>query len=204
MTHVVVMGNIGVGKSSLVEALYKHILEKHPERNAKRFAESVDEMPYLDDYYNDPPEYAMRFQFDVLATRYNQHKTISAHTDSFCIQDGSIYNDIAFVNVLNKTDVLDDRDTKSYLRLHQIMLDTLKIPSIFVYLYTDIDTLLARIAERGRTCESGITKEYLTLLEHEYETLYNSLSQQTACVKIDWTTFKTPDEIAAIFKKMGI
>ena len=46
---------------------------------------------------------------------------------------------------------------------------TLPPPSLLVYLKAPVNILIKRIQSRGRKIETGITSEYLTLLENYYD-----------------------------------
>ena len=82
-----VAGNIGVGKSSLTALL------------AERYAlepvfETVDENPYLEDFYADMKRYAFHSQIFFLSRRLEQHLA-QVNPGSRIIQDRTIYEDAA-------------------------------------------------------------------------------------------------------------
>jgi deoxyadenosine/deoxycytidine kinase len=49
------------------------------------------------------------------------------------------------------------------------MTSYLRPPDVVVYLRAGVDTLLRRIAQRGRACEQNIDRGYLELLNHAYD-----------------------------------
>ena len=82
---VAVAGNIGSGKSSLTRMLSQHY-------GWKSFYESVDDNPYLSDFYADMKRWSFNLQVYFLSKRFNDHKRIVEGNESV-IQDRSIYED---------------------------------------------------------------------------------------------------------------
>ena len=159
---VAVAGNIGAGKSSLTRLL------------AERFGwnpyfESVDDNPYLPDFYGDMSRWSFHLQIYFLANRFKHHKRMTESGDSV-IQDRSIYEDAEiFARNLHDIGKMDDRDYTNYASLFQVMTDYLKSPDLMIYLRASIDTLVQQISRRGRSFEQGIQREYLEQLNKHYE-----------------------------------
>jgi len=159
---VAVAGNIGAGKSSLTRLL------------AERFGwnpcfESVDDNPYLPDFYGDMSRWSFHLQIYFLANRFKHHKRMTESGESV-IQDRSIYEDAEiFARNLHDIGKMDDRDYTNYASLFQVMTDYLKSPDLMIYLRASIDTLVQQISRRGRSFEQGIQREYLEQLNKHYE-----------------------------------
>ena len=159
---VAVAGNIGAGKSSLTRLL------------AERFGwnpyfESVDDNPYLPDFYGDMSRWSFHLQIYFLANRFKHHKRMTESGESV-IQDRSIYEDAEiFARNLHDIGKMDDRDYSNYVSLFQVMTDYLKSPDLMIYLRASIDTLVKQISRRGRSFEQGIQREYLEQLNKHYE-----------------------------------
>jgi len=159
---VAVAGNIGAGKSSLTRLL------------AERFGwnpyfESVDDNPYLPDFYGDMSRWSFHLQIYFLANRFKHHKRMTESGESV-IQDRSIYEDAEiFARNLHDIAKMDDRDYSNYVSLFQVMTDYLKSPDLMIYLRASIDTLVQQISRRGRSFEQGIQREYLEQLNKHYE-----------------------------------
>ena len=159
---VAVAGNIGAGKSSLTRLL------------AERFGwnpyfESVDDNPYLPDFYGDMSRWSFHLQIYFLANRFKHHKRMTESGESV-IQDRSIYEDAEiFARNLHEIGKMDDRDYSNYVSLFQVMTDYLKSPDLMIYLRASIDTLVQQISRRGRSFEQGIQREYLEQLNKHYE-----------------------------------
>ena len=64
---------------------------------------------------------------------------------------------------------LDERDYLAYRRLYELVVAGLPQPDLLLYLKAPVPVLMERIASRGREIESGITADYLGLLEVYYD-----------------------------------
>ncbi len=159
---VLVAGNIGTGKTSLAERL--------GERLGWRTAfESVIDNPYLGDFYNDMNAWSFHLQVYFLGHRAQQHLELVKDPNS-AIADRSIYEDVKiFARALYQQGSLTERDFRSYQRVFQLIADQLPEPDLLIYLIAPPEILLKRIEERGRKIESGISLEYLTLLDSFYD-----------------------------------
>ena len=63
--HVAIAGNIGAGKTTLTTLLAKHF-------HWKPHYESVEENPYLDDFYNQMERWSFNLQVFFLNSRFRQ------------------------------------------------------------------------------------------------------------------------------------
>lgn len=157
-----VAGNIGSGKSSLTRLLAK-------EYGWDAYYESVDDNPYLSDFYKDMHRWSFNLQVYFLSKRFRDHKQI-VESERSVIQDRSIYEDAEiFAKNLNKIGKMDDRDYKNYIELYKVMMEYLQPPDLLIYLDAKIDTLLRQIAKRGRDYEQSIPREYLEQLDVHYK-----------------------------------
>ena len=159
---IAVAGNIGAGKSSLTRLLAEQF-------TLKPYFESVDDNPYLSDFYADMPRWSFHLQMYFLANRFKSHKMI-VETGMSVIQDRSIYEDAEiFARNLFEMGRMTPRDYETYVSLFHVMMDYLKPPDLLVYLQASIDTLMKQIARRGRDFEKGIERAYLEKLNGHYE-----------------------------------
>jgi deoxyadenosine/deoxycytidine kinase len=69
--------------------------------------------------------------------------------------------------------ILSERDYAAYRNVFNLVVDYLPRPDLLLYLKAPVDVLMERIRKRGRGIESGITPEYLALLD----TFYNEWMQ---------------------------
>jgi deoxyadenosine/deoxycytidine kinase len=159
---IAVAGNIGSGKSSLTRLLAQHF-------GWKAYFESVDDNPYLPDFYADMKRWSFHLQIYFLANRFKHHKRMT-ETGESVIQDRSIYEDAEiFARNLYDIGKMDQRDYDNYASLFEVMTDYLKTPDLMIYLRASVDTLVQQISRRGRSFEQGIQREYLEQLNKHYE-----------------------------------
>ncbi len=159
--HIAICGNIGSGKTTLAR-----MLSKHYSWDAE--FESVENNPYLADFYEDMHKWAFHLQVYFLNNRFNQIKNIQASEVS-TIQDRTIYEDAyIFAANLFKSGFLNDRDYSSYLSLFHSMIHHVEAPDLVVYLKADIPKLVKQIQKRGRDYEDAIRLDYLKNLNDHY------------------------------------
>ena len=158
---VAIAGNIGSGKSSLTRLLGKHL-------GWKPIFESVDDNPYLDDFYRDMRRWAFPLQVYFLSNRFRSHRAITQGSESVVL-DRVIYEDAEiFARNLFVIGMMDERDYRNYRALYEVMTDYLEPPDVLVYLQAGVDTLLRQISLRGRAFELGISRDYLERLNVHY------------------------------------
>ena len=159
---VVVGGNIGVGKSTLVNLLSQQL-------GWQPFYEAVADNPYLADFYHDMRAWSFHSQIFFLSNRLRTHRQLLDHPTSV-VQDRSVYEDAeVFARNLHDRGYLGERDYRTYRQLYEVLTEFLPPPDLVLYLRASVDTLQQRIARRGRDYERRITPEYLTQLNILYE-----------------------------------
>ncbi len=159
---VLVAGNIGTGKTSLTERLGARL-------NWKTAFESVADNPYLGDFYADMRQWSFHLQIFFLGHRAQQHLELARAPQS-AIADRSIYEDAyIFARALHHLGNLNERDYLNYRRVFELVVGSLPRPDLLLYLTAPAPVLMERIRRRGREIESGISVEYLSLLESFYE-----------------------------------
>ncbi|MBN8585881.1 MAG: deoxynucleoside kinase [Ignavibacteria bacterium] len=164
-----VAGNIGSGKSSLTRMIAK-------EFGWVPYFESVQDNPYLPDFYKDMRRWSFQLQVYFLSHRFHTHKKIIASKRSV-IQDRSIYEDVEiFARNLHLMGRMEKRDYINYRALFYEMVSYLQAPDLVVYLKADVKTLLKQIRLRGRDFEKSIEKKYLERLNRSYSRWINSYS----------------------------
>ena len=159
--HIAICGNIGSGKTTLAGMLSKHY-------NWKAELESVENNPYLVDFYKDMHKWAFHLQVYFLNNRFTQIKNIQASEIS-TIQDRTIYEDAyIFAANLFKSGFLNNRDYSSYLSLFHSMIHHVQAPDLVIYLKADIPKLVKQIQMRERDYEDAIRLDYLKNLNDRY------------------------------------
>jgi deoxyadenosine/deoxycytidine kinase len=159
---ILVAGNIGAGKTSLTERLAARL-------NWQSGFESVADNPYIADFYKDMRSWSFHLQIFFLGHRAMQHKALAEGSQNAII-DRSIYEDMhIFARALHELNNVNERDYDSYRQLYNVVVDSLPSPALLIYLHAPVEVLIDRITKRGRSIESGITPDYLRLLDRYYE-----------------------------------
>jgi deoxyadenosine/deoxycytidine kinase len=159
---VVVAGNIGVGKTSLTERIGSRL-------GWRTDFESVADNPYLPDFYADMRAWAFHLQIYFLGHRADQYLE-AARDPRSAILDRSIYEDAyIFARALHHMGNLSERDYLAFRKLFDLVVNSLPLPNLLVYLKCPAEALMKRIRKRARNMETGITIDYLKLLESFYE-----------------------------------
>jgi deoxyadenosine/deoxycytidine kinase len=159
---VVVAGNIGAGKTSLTERIGSRL-------GWRTDFESVADNPYLPDFYADMHSWSFHLQIYFLGHRADQYLEAARDARS-AILDRSIYEDAyIFSRALHHMGNLSERDFLAYRKLFDLVVNGLPQPNLLVYLKCPTEILMARIRKRARNMETGISTDYLGLLESFYD-----------------------------------
>ena len=160
--HIAIAGNIGCGKTTLTKML------------AKRYGwtprfESVENNPYLADYYEDMARWSFNLQIYFLNKRFQDVVEISRCKETI-VQDRTIFEDARiFAPNLHDMGLMSDRDFANYSELFDLMMSLVGKPDLLIYIRATIPHLIAQIQKRGREYEQGIRIDYLNGLNERYE-----------------------------------
>lgn len=159
---VLVAGNIGAGKTSLTTRLGERL-------GWQTGFESVQDNPFLADFYGDMARWSFHLQIFFLGHRARQHQDLFAAEQS-AISDRSIYEDAhIFARVLHHLGNMSERDYAAYKTVYEMVIAGLPKPDLLLYLECPVDILIERIRERGREMEAGISADYLATLDRFYK-----------------------------------
>ena len=157
-----IAGNIGVGKTTFTKMVSEKL-------NLNPYYESVDDNPYLSDFYADMERWSFNLQIYFLQHRFRHHMEI-VNTNKGVIQDRTIYEDFSiFALNLYEMKIMSERDWLTYKDLFQNMTQFLKKPDLIIYLKASTDTLIGRIKNRNRGYEKDMNQEYLHKLNIYYK-----------------------------------
>lgn len=160
--HIAVVGNIGAGKTTLTELLAKNY-------GWQPQYESVDNNPYLEDFYSDMKRWSFNLQIFFLNSRFQQIMEIQKSKANI-IQDRTIYEDaFIFAANLRDMDLMTERDYENYRKIFDNITSFIKPPDLLIYLKASVPTLVNNIQRRGREYEIGIRLDYLSKLNEKYE-----------------------------------
>lgn len=161
-SYIVIAGNIGVGKSTLVQIMHERL-------GWEPFYEAVVENPYLADFYADMPRWAFQSQLFFLTRRLQAHHALLSRP-GVVVQDRSVYEDAEiFARNLYRQGRMSERDYATYRDLYDVLKLFLPAPQLVVYLKASVSVLLKRIALRGRAYEQNIESSYLEQLNGLYD-----------------------------------
>ena len=160
--HIAIAGNIGCGKTTLTHML------------AKRYGwtprfESVENNPYLADYYKDMARWSFNLQIYFLNKRFQDVVEIAKCSETI-VQDRTIFEDARiFAPNIHDMGMMSDRDFENYTELFDLMMSLVNKPDLLIYIRSTIPHLIAQIQKRGRNYEQGIRLDYLAGLNQRYE-----------------------------------
>ncbi len=165
---ITVEGPIGVGKTSLSKTLSEsfeyHLLK-----------EIVDENPFLGKFYEDIDEWSFQTEMFFLCNRYKQLTDIK----DFILADKKpvVADYHIFKNLIFAKRTLKETEYKKYEAIYNILTADMPRPNMVIYLHASVDTLMKRIAMRGREFEKMISREYMEQLVADYHAFFESFGK---------------------------
>ncbi|MBQ3770078.1 MAG: deoxynucleoside kinase [Prevotella sp.] len=195
--HIAIAGNIGSGKSTLTQMLAKHY-------GWEPRYESVDNNPYLEDYYRDIHRWSFNLEVYFLKERFRDLLAIAESQHSI-IQDRTIYEGVYVFMQNNKAmGNLSDRDYETYMELFEQMMSMVRVPDLMIYLRASVPHLVANIQKRGREYEQTIQLDYLQNLNERYDDfIYHKYPGQVMTVNKDDLDFlHNPKDFAQIVDRI--
>jgi len=179
--QIAIAGNIGVGKTTMTEKLANEL-------KLSPIYESVDDNPYLSDFYEDMKRWSFNLQIYFLYKRFSNQIELLSSNRGF-IQDRSLYEDKEiFARNLKDLKLMSDRDWETYKNLFSEITKFLKKPDLIVYLKASTDTLISRINNRKRDFEKEISPEYIHSLNIYYNQWISKLPKNKVLI-IDTNNF---------------
>jgi len=194
--HIGIAGNIGVGKTTFCKLLAKHY-------NWSPSFESVDNNPYLNDFYLDMQRWSFNLQVFFLNSRFRQVKEILKSKKTI-IQDRTIYEDAyVFAPNLHAIGLMSSRDYENYLSLFALMESFVSPPTLLIYLKSSIPHLVNKIQKRGRNYEESIRIDYLNRLNERYEAFFANYKHNFIVFNCDNINFvENSNELDAMIAKI--
>lgn len=197
--HIAVVGNIGAGKTTLTELLAKNY-------GWQPQYESVENNPYLEDFYGDMKRWSFNLQIFFLNSRFQQIMEIQKSKANI-IQDRTIYEDaFIFAANLRDMDLMTERDYNNYRKIFDNITSFIKPPDLLIYLKASVPTLVNNIQRRGREYEIGIRLDYLSKLNEKYEKWIKSYNSGKLLIldkdKLDFAN--NTEDLSAIIEKIEV
>jgi len=185
--YIAVAGNMGAGKSSLVQFLCAHY-------DVQPFYEPNEANPYLKDFYQDMRRWAFHSQVYFLCRKFRIHQELdAARSQATVIQDRTIYEDAEiFAYNLYRSRRMSKRDHETYRALYDSMVAALRPPDLLIFLSASLRTIRKRIRLRGRPEEQAVPLSYVKRLNQLYEQWFQRYDHSPTLVlatdKMDYVT----------------
>jgi len=160
--YIAIEGPIGVGKTSLAQALGLRIGERI-------VLEDTDSNPFIARFYQDPEKYAFPVQLYFLLTRYTQQRQL-AQQDLFAQAPVSDYL-LAKERIVARLN-LDPDELVLYEGVYRLLDGQLARPDLVVYIRARVEVLAERLRKRNRTFERHISMEYLERVSAAYRDFF--------------------------------
>ena len=172
---IAIAGNMGSGKSTLVEFLCKTY-------GVTPFYEPNDENPYLADFYKDMKSWAFQSQLYFLSSKFRLHQELDRQPGVVAL-DRTIFEDAEiFATALHQMRKISKRDWETYQAFYHAILDAIRPPDLMIYLRCSMRPLRQRIRLRGRKMEQDVPLAYLKRLERLYENWIESYDMSDVLV----------------------
>ena len=156
--YIAIEGVIGVGKTTLVEALAERL-------DATQVLEEWEENPFLKPFYDGKAHSGFQTELFFLLSRYRQQRELAQRklfadtlVADYVFEKSRLF---AYLN-------LDDSDLLIFDKLYATLAEGLPKPDLIIYLQAPTDLLMRRIQGRGRPEERSIAREYITELGQAY------------------------------------
>jgi deoxyadenosine/deoxycytidine kinase len=160
--YIAVEGVIGVGKTTLVEALAERL-------DATQVLEEWEENPFLKPFYDGKAHSAFQTELFFLLSRYRQQRElVQRKLFADTLVADYVFEKSRLFAYLN----LDDSDLLIFDKLYAALAEGLPKPDVVIYLQAPTEMLMKRILGRGRPEERGIEREYIAELGQAYSHYY--------------------------------
>lgn len=162
--YIAIEGPIGAGKTSLAKKLAEDF-------KGRVVLESIEENPFLPEFYKDRRKNALKTQILFLINRYQQQKELVQHElfSRTVVCDYLFSKDRIFA-AMNLT----KEELFIYEKIYTLLDTQLPKPDLVVYLQASMDVLKKHIRKRGIEYEKNIDNAYLEELSEAYNRFFFS------------------------------
>lgn len=166
--YITLCGNIGVGKTTLAGLVAQRW-------RWQLFEETVEDHPYLADYYADRERWALASQLVFLERTFRQQIMITGGEANAVQERSAAENFYVFARSLMEQEILPEREYRTLSEVYYMLEGLVRPADLLVYLRASEETLLQRIAMRGRSYEAaGVDRAYLRALNRSYDRFYEN------------------------------
>lgn len=196
---IAVEGPIGVGKTTLSKAIAET-------QQCQLLKEIVEENPFLKKFYDDIEAWSFQTEMFFLCNRYKQLSDIKKELQE---QDRPVVADYhIFKNLIFAKRTLEPKEYEKYEEIFRILTRDMMMPNIVVYLHASQETLMKRIALRGREFEQNMDPYYLKQLAADYEAYIDAFEKENPTIPVlrfngDELDFvQQPDDLQFVLHKI--
>ena len=161
--YIAVEGPIGVGKSTLAEALARNY-------DARLVREPVEENPFLARFYEKPARYAFTAQLSFLVERYRQQQEL-IQMDLF--QQGTVADYVFAKDRIFAELTLGPDELALYERIYGLLVSRVRKPDLVVFLDAATEVLQRRLRRRDRPYERKIGRDYVEKVAEAYRRFFH-------------------------------
>lgn len=194
---ITVEGPIGIGKTSLARAVNQrygyHLLQ-----------EIVEENPFLGRFYDNIEEWSFQTEMFFLCNRFKQLTDIS---NLYLKQGQSVVSDYnIFKNTIFAQRTLHKAELDKYLKIYDILTCDMPKATLIIHLNASVETIMKRIAKRGRVIENNIDPNYIRNLRDDYELFlerYRYLHPDVPILQLDGDELdfvERPEDMEYVFR----
>lgn len=190
-------GNVGVGKSTLLES-FKESKYLEKQNSGKKIAYIFEPVNYwinykddkdvniLSYFYKDQEKFGFPFQWLVFMSRLKEiMEKVKDKYDIIMIERSVFTDKNVFMKSLYQKDKVTNIEYKIYNDWFVWILEQFNLPkSQFIYLKISTDLCLERIRIRNREAERGIDYDYLDCLNVNHDEWLSNLNEEE-CLVLD-------------------
>lgn len=193
--HVVVVGSIGAGKSTILARL-------SPALGVPPVEQGYEANPFLTRFYADPPQWAFRSQLWFTAEAIARHARV--HRDARGgVQEQSVRSTHAVMTtVLHDAGHISDEEHATLGGLVEAADALLPAPALVLAVRATTDELLRRIEARGRPFERGIDAAYLEDIDAALSAFLQACREPVMEVDTERLDVRGDDDLAAVVEQV--
>lgn len=168
INYLVIEGNIGAGKTSLVKMIARDF-------GARMLLEQFKDNPFLSRFYENQEKYAFPLEMSFLAERYRQ---LNVYFNEFERLSSFLVSDYYFAkSLIFARNTLTDDEFRLYQQFYDMLCEKIPKPDLYVYLHADTEILLRNIDRRNRSYEQNIQPEYLEKINEGYSRFHDAADE---------------------------
>jgi len=167
----IVEGNIGTGKTTMLEAIKKHMPHLSVQfESVAQWQKSDNSKSILQRFYDDAPRWAYTMEVASLRTRVPEHISLQKNKELTQILERSIYSGFhcfAYNGYLSK--FLQPVEWEVFKQWFDFAVRKCEAPRGFIYLQADPETSYERTKKRNRAEESTLPLDYINQIHQRHE-----------------------------------